>query len=249
MLEDKPLLTAGSRIVATQVLGGPLYLVNEDWYNAWIALTKQSFGLLTMTVTQCWAPTVVRVSGDESVRGQLLRLVDGGLLCNFPERMVMIANHQVCGLEGSLAGKANTCQIYTDWLYLWWIAYTNGMHGRIYIVLKESLRRIPIIGWGMQLCQFIFLKRKWENDKSNLAAHLQKLNKLTDPMWLLLFPEGTNLAPCTRQRSAEWAAKSGIKDMQNVLLPRYTGLQFCLQQLHESVDYVYDCTIAYEGVP
>ncbi|MCJ1249316.1 hypothetical protein MMC30_006539 [Trapelia coarctata] len=219
-------------IVASQFLGAPLYLVNEDWYNAWIALTKQSFGLLTMTVTQCWAPTVVRVSGDKSVRGQLLPLVGGGLLCDFPERMVMMANHQ----------------IYTDWLYLWWIAYTNGMHGRIYIVLKESLRRIPVIGWGMQLSQFIFLKRKWENDKPHLAAHLQKLNKPTDPMWLVLFPEGTNLASCTRQKSAEWAAKQGINDMRNLLLPRYTGLQFCLQQLHKSVDYVYDCTIAYEGV-
>lgn len=132
---------------------------------------------------------------------------------------------------------------------MWWIAYTNGMHGRIYIVLKESLRRIPVIGWGMQLSQFIFLKRKWENDKPHLAAHLQKLNKPTDPMWLLLFPEGTNLASCTRQKSAQWAAKQGINDMRNLLLPRYTGLQFCLQQLHKSVDYVYDCTIAYEGVP
>src|SRR5436305_5137701 len=148
---------------AAQFMGAPLYLINKDWYNAWIAFTKQSFGLLTTTLTQLWAPTVIKISGDKSMGGQMLKTVGGGLLCNFPERLVLIANHQ----------------IYTDWLYLWWIAYTNGMHGHLFIVLKESLRRIPIIGWGMQFYQFIFMKLNWERDKPNMAKHLQKLNKST----------------------------------------------------------------------
>ena len=83
------------RINASQFLGAPLYLINQDWYNAWIAFTKQSYGLLMMTMTQCWAPTVMRVSGHKSVRGQLLQTVDGNLVSNFPERLVLIANHQV----------------------------------------------------------------------------------------------------------------------------------------------------------
>ena len=222
----------GFRINASQFLGAPLYLINQDWYNAWIAFTKQSWGLLTMTMTQWWAPTTVRVSGDSTMRGQLLQTTDGSLLCNFPERMVLIANHQ----------------IYTDWLYLWWIGYTAGMHGRIYVVLKESLKRIPVIGWGMQFAQFIFLKRKWEQDKPRMAEHLKRFNNPKDPMWLMIFPEGTNLASCTRETSKAWADKNGIQDMQHTLLPRSTGLQFILQQLKENVEYVYDCTIAYEGV-
>lgn len=123
------------------------------------------------------------------------------------------------------------------------------MHGRIYIVLKESLKRIPVIGWGMRLSQFIFLKRNWEQDKPQMAKHFQKLNKLTIPMWLLIFPEGTNLADSTREQSAKWAKKSGIKDLQHTLLPRSTGIRFTLQQMRSTVKYVYDCTIAYEGVP
>ena len=214
-------------------MGTPLYLVNQDWYNAWISFTKQSFSLLMITLTEFWAPTKVKISGDESVRGQLFQTTDGDLICNFPQRMVMMANHQ----------------IYTDWLYLWWIAYTNGMHGRIYIVLKESLKKIPIIGWGMQLSRFIFLKRNWEQDRPRLAAHLKQLARGLDPMWLLMFPEGTNLAPSTRAKSREWAAKKGIQDMQHTLLPRGTGLQFCLRELRGSIRWVYDCTIAYEGVP
>ncbi len=123
------------------------------------------------------------------------------------------------------------------------------MHGRIFIVLKESLKRIPVIGWGMRLSQFIFLKRNWEQDKPQMAKHFQKLNKLSLPMWLLIFPEGTNLAESTRERSVKWAEKSGIEDLQHTLLPRSTGLRFSLQQMRKTVRYVYDCTIAYEGVP
>ncbi|MCJ1308070.1 hypothetical protein MMC25_001721 [Agyrium rufum] len=217
---------------ASQFLGAPLYLINEDWYNSWIAFTKQSFGLLMMSLTQQWAPTVVRVSGDRSVAGQLRQTREGNLYCNFPDRIIMMANHQ----------------IYTDWLYMWWTAYAGGMHGRIYIILKESLRHIPVIGWGMQMSQFIFLKRNWAKDKKNLSAHLQTLNKKDKPMWLLLFPEGTNLAPSTREASKSWADKNGIRDMKHQLLPRSTGLQFCVQELRETVGYIYDCTIAYEGV-
>ena len=89
------LITCENSINASQFLGAPLYLINEEWYNAWIAFTKQSWGLLVMTMTQCWAPTVMRVSGHRSVRGQLIQTLDGNLICDFPERIVMIANHQV----------------------------------------------------------------------------------------------------------------------------------------------------------
>jgi len=122
------------------------------------------------------------------------------------------------------------------------------MHGRIHVVLKESLKKLPFIGWGMALSKFIFLKRNWEEDKAGLAKHLQSLNNVEDPMWLMFFPEGTNLAPSTREKSKNWADKNGLKDFQHVLLPRSTGLHFVLLELRKTLDYVYDCTVGYEGV-
>ena len=41
---------------------------------------------------------MVRVSGDESMKGELVQMKDGSLKCNFAERMVLMANHQVCDL-------------------------------------------------------------------------------------------------------------------------------------------------------
>lgn len=132
------------------------------------------------------------------------------------------------------------------------------MHGHIYILLKESLKYIPILGPGMMFFGFIFLARNWAKDKPRLARHLSKLkarrsasvagSSSLGPLWLMVFPEGTNLSANGREKSAEWAAKQGWEDLKHQLYPRSTGLLFCLQELKETVDWVYDCTVAYEGI-
>lgn len=220
-------------ISASQFIGAPLKLVNEKFYDEYMAWTKQSFAVLMTTITQWWSPTVVRVSADESMKGQLYQMEDGTLKCNFPHRLVLMANHQ----------------LYTDWLYLWWTAYTNKMHGRVYIIMKESLKQLPIFGWGAQFYNFIFVSRNWEKDRNQFRRALSHLKDPEDPMWLLIFPEGTNLSAETREKSAAWAKKTGIPDMKHQLLPRSTGLQFCLSELKHSTNWLYDCTVAYEGVP
>ena len=133
------------------------------------------------------------------------------------------------------------------------------MHGHIYIILKNSLKYIPVIGPGMLFFRFIFLARNWAKDKLTFQYHLTQLNSQHHgptsnsqslyPMWLLIFPEGTNLSSNGRINSKKWADKVGLEDMQHLLLPRSTGLQFCIQELRNTVEWLYDCTIAYEGVP
>ena len=228
---------------ATQLVGAPLYFVNKDYYYAYMAMTKQNFGIFIVTLTQWFSPTVVRVSWDSSVRGQLRKSPQGLLETNFPERMILTTNHQ----------------IYTDWLYLWWTAYTSRMHGHIFIILKESLKYMPVLSPGILFYGFIFMARKWESDMPRMRYRLQKLKERhegpmsgtssLDPMWLMIFPEGTNLSRNTRNGSVKWAEKQGIPDLKHALLPRSKGMQFCLEELDDTVEWVYDCTIGYEGVP
>lgn len=52
-----------------------------------------------------------------------------------------------------------------------------------------------------------------------------------------------------RKASQKWSEKSGTPDLKHVILPRSRGLQTCLQGLEGSVEWLYDCTIAYEGIP
>lgn len=133
------------------------------------------------------------------------------------------------------------------------------MHGHIYIILKDSLKYIPLIGTSMMLYGFIFLSRKWAKDKERFQYRLRKLSTnhggplsgttTLDPMWLLIFPEGTNLSDNGRASSAKWAEKNGISDLRHAMLPRSTGLLYCLSELQKTTDWMYDCTVAYEGVP
>ncbi|KOS18128.1 putative acyltransferase [Escovopsis weberi] len=230
-------------IVITQFVGAPLYFVNRQLYYDFMAMTKRSFAITSTVMTQIWGPTTIRISGDESIAGQIQPTEDGLVSFRFPERLVLIANHQ----------------IYTDWLYLWWVGYANtpGMHGHLYIILKQSLQWIPLIGTGMMFYGFIFMSRKMATDRPRMAYRLNKLKARKtdprgqpyfDPMWLLLFPEGTNMSGNGRKKSASWAAKNGWKDPQHMMLPRSTGTFFCLNELKGTVEYVYDCTVAYEGI-
>jgi lysocardiolipin and lysophospholipid acyltransferase len=132
------------------------------------------------------------------------------------------------------------------------------MHGHIYIILKESLKHVPVVGWGMRFYGFIFMSRKMSTDQPRLAHRLKQLRERhsgpisgtsrLSPMWLLLFPEGTNLSANTRMKSSVWAEKQGFKDFEQTLVPRSTGSYFVLSELDGTVEYIYDCTLAYGGV-
>ncbi|KAK9475796.1 acyltransferase-domain-containing protein [Lipomyces japonicus] len=219
----------------SQLVGLPLALFSRNWFHAYRDYTKQSFGILLTSVTQWWSPTPVHVTGDRSVAGLISKssISSRGLLqTKFGERAVLMANHQ----------------IYSDWLYLWWVAYTAKIHGGIYIMLKDSLKNIPFIGWGMQYYKFIFLSRKWKKDEATLGAALEDIDKESDwPAWLLIFPEGTNFTQNGIDKSHAYAERTGLVEPRHLLLPRARGLYYTLKTLN--VPYVYDCTFAYEGVP
>lgn len=222
-----------SIIQINQLLGLPVLLFNKSWFYAWMARTKQQFGMVCVTIVQWFAPTRVVVSGDESTAHQIRRGASGRVVTDFDERLILISNHQ----------------IYADWLFIWWAAYTSRMHGAIYIVLKDSLKWVPVIGPAMQLFGFIFMARNWETDKPAIQHRLNQLQADKDwPMWLLLYPEGTNLSPTTIEKARAYAKKVDGPLLQRTLLPRTTGIRYCVENLKKTVEYVYDCTIAYEPI-
>ena len=149
-------------------------------------------------------------------------------------------------------------QLYNDWIYLWWTAYVNRPfnHGHVYIVLKESIMYIPIVGLGLRLAGFVFMSRNMKTDTPRLTRRLGQLTRRSkggegglSPMWLMMFPEGTNLSRNGRAKSVKWAERQGEKDLKYTLIPRSTGTYFCLKALNGTVEWVYDCTLAYDGVP
>ena len=112
LLSLKSLLTSSPDISIhlSQWIGAPLYWINRDYFYTYMALTKQSFGLLITSMTYWWGPTIVRISGDASVAGQIKQTPDGRVQFSFPARLVLIANHQAsCGYRrGGRGTRADT---------------------------------------------------------------------------------------------------------------------------------------------
>lgn len=196
-------------------------------------MTKQYFGILLAFITQYWTPMELTLTGDDSMVG-LFAQENGQLVTKFGDRAFLVANHQ----------------LYSDWVFLWWIAYTARAHGALYILLKESLKNIPIWGWGMQGYKFIFLSRKWAKDEKIIADASQTIARNNDwPAWILLFPEGTTLSRNGVAGTTRYAQKTGKTVPNHLLLPRSTGMRHFLLNLDDSIEYVYDCTVRYANIP
>ena len=98
--------------------------------------------------------------------------------------------------------------------------------------------------------EYIFLSRKWQVDRPRIVNALTRAKKDDNPMWLLLFPEGTVIDDESKLRSAKYAEKAGITDFKAkyVLMPRCTGLYHTLRCLDEKTEYLYDFTISFSGL-
>ncbi|AGO13504.1 AaceriACL173Cp [[Ashbya] aceris (nom. inval.)] len=141
-----------------------LYRSNQIERQTHLDRSKKSFILLLVTIMTIVAPSYVRVTTDNAsvAKGTFRRdRGQGRLRSRLESNSVVISNHQ----------------IYTDWVFLWWLAYTSGLAGRVYIMLKKSLAAIPVLGYGMKNYGFIFMNRRWNLDRIHLSNSLQRMDR------------------------------------------------------------------------
>lgn len=146
------------------------------------------------------------------------------------ERVLLIANHRT----------------EVDWMYLWNLALRKGCLGYIKYILKSSLMKLPVFGWGFHIMEFISVERRWKVDESTMHHMLATFKDPEDPLWLALFPEGTDFTEQKCIRNQKYAAENGLPIFKNVLLPKTKGFCACLEELRGTLDAVYDVTIGYK---
>ncbi|KAL6950082.1 hypothetical protein ACO0QE_000752 [Hanseniaspora vineae] len=150
-------------VVSMQVVVKLIFRSNPVYQQQCLNYTKKSFILLLLTIFQIAAPSRIRVSTENSSVAPGTVSVDprtGRINSKLSKSSVLIANHQ----------------IYTDWVFLWWLNYTARLGGNVFIMLKKSLASIPILGYGMKNYNFIFLSRKWDLDRVCLHNSLSDIN-------------------------------------------------------------------------
>uniref|UniRef100_A0A8C5MYN6 Lysocardiolipin acyltransferase 1 n=1 Tax=Leptobrachium leishanense TaxID=445787 RepID=A0A8C5MYN6_9ANUR len=152
------------------------------------------------------------------------------------ERSVIIMNHRT----------------RLDWMFLWNCLLRYSYLRLEKICLKSSLKAVPGFGWAMQIAAFIFIHRKWEEDKNHFEAMLDYFCDIKEPLQLLIFPEGTDLTENTKARSDKFAEKNELQKYDYVLHPRTTGFTFIVDRLREghNLDAIHDITVAYpQNIP
>jgi 1-acyl-sn-glycerol-3-phosphate acyltransferase len=126
-------------------------------------------------------------------------------------------------------------------------ARAKGRVGDLKWFVKDILKYVPGVGWGMLFLDCPFIKRDWTADKDYIHGVFKNLLKYDVPLWLMTFAEGTRVRPEKIVRSQEYAEKQGLPRLKHVLIPRTKGFVASVQSLRGHVDAVYDLTIGYVG--
>ena len=141
-----------------------------------------------------------------------------------------------------------------DWMLLWPFFGECGVLRDLRIVLKAPLRKIPAIGWHIQLANFIFLERDLSKDREyikracNLLAN--EISHMERHPAVLIFPEGTDLSRSNIAKGHKFAEAKGLTKYNRVLHPRTTGMRIFFDECkHMGIEHVYDITVSYEENP
>jgi hypothetical protein len=130
------------------------------------------------------------------------------------ENAVLICNHQQT----------------TDIVFLLYLALQKGRQGDMLWFVKDSLKYVPGIGWGMWFFDSLFVKRQWTLDQGPI--------------------KGTRLTPDKLKRVQNSATRRGKVPLKHLMTPHSRGFNATLSGLGDYLDAVYDVTIGYEvGVP
>lgn len=122
--------------------------------------------------------------------------------------------------------------------------------GDLKFFVKDILKWVPGVGWGMLFLDCLFVKRNWSSDSDHILRTFSTLVDNKVPVWLVSFVEGTRARLHKIEASREFALSRGLEPLEHVLLPRTKGFAATVQGLREHVSAVYDLTIGYEeGVP
>lgn len=148
-----------------------------------------------------------------------------------------------------------------DMPFFWLLPFRAGHTGHVKFVTKAAVRCVPLLGWGINACDYLFLARNWEKDQAHIAESMDSFSSDKDPCWWVLFPEGTDFnAPKGVELKGKPEKK--LKDSQafqrernlpilsKVLQPKSRGLYAMLKGLRPNPrTIIYDYTFMYDSTP
>ncbi|KAL1491302.1 hypothetical protein ABEB36_011919 [Hypothenemus hampei] len=133
-----------------------------------------------------------------------------------------------------------------DWLMGWMACEKMNVLGNCKAYAKKVIQYMPVLGWCWKFSEFVFLERSYEKDKQIISEQIKELSDYPDPMWLLLFPEGTRFTPEKHQISIEFAEKNNLPSLKHHLLPRTKGFLASLPSMRGKIPGIYDVLVVFK---
>lgn len=147
------------------------------------------------------------------------------------ENVVLISNHQTMG----------------DIQVLFFLARSKHRLGDLKWFVKDPIKYVPGIGWGMLFLACIFVKRNWTADRAGIERTFATVIGEDLPLWVVSFSEGTRRTAAKVAISKRYAQKASLTPTDHVMVPRTKGFVATVTGLREHCDAVYDVTIGYPG--
>lgn len=130
------------------------------------------------------------------------------------------------------------------------LALTKRRLGDMKWFVKNPVKFVPGVGWGMLFLDCLFVKRNWTRDRASILATFDRLRRHATPHWVISFVEGTRARPAKIEASRAYAVSHGLTPTRHVLIPRTKGFVATTEGLRGHAQAVYDMTIGYvDGVP
>jgi 1-acyl-sn-glycerol-3-phosphate acyltransferase len=193
---------------------------------AFLPLSPALFRYLNRRISGGWFG-LLRISFETLLRVEVRQT---GTPLPWRENAFLIANHQAMA----------------DIPILVALAARSGRMGDLKWFVKDPLKWVPGIGWGMRFLDCLFVKRNWTADREMVERVFARIREKRIPFWIVSFLEGTRATPAKLARSQAFARKQGLPHLEYVMVPRTKGFEATLQGLHGANRAIYDATIAYE---
>ncbi len=118
-------------------------------------------------------------------------------------RIILFLLHYICGLRYRIIGAENiptTPSIILSKHQSAWetLAFQKIFPPQVW-VLKKELLRIPFFGWGLAMTSPIAIDRCAGRSALDQVVE-QGLDRLKNGFWVVIFPEGTRIAPGQKAR-------------------------------------------------
>lgn len=165
------------------------------------------------------------------------------MFCIFPKNIKLAVENKKINKNKTILISNHISNF--DWIFIMRILYELSLYDDCYFIMKESLGNIPFIGFSMRVFGFIFLKRKWEEDKSTIENHIKFLEK--NNFCIVIFPEGTFLDEHGVESMEKFISQKKLEDVSfkpsHTLYPRVKGFNEIVNLTKSSLDCIIDITL------